>query len=133
MLVIHTDGGARNNPGPAGIGAVIARDGIVLSEISEYIGAQTNNFAEYTAVIRALEMCIEKGWLEALSFKLDSKLVVEQVQGNWKVKEVTLKPLVTKVQTLAIQFPSVSYEYVPREENREADRLVNEAIDNATL
>lgn len=130
MLIINTDGGARNNPGPAGIGASVVRDGVVVHEISEYIGEQTNNFAEYTAVIRALQVCKEMNWIEDIVFRCDSKLVVEQVQGNWKVKEATLKPLVARVRELAAQFPSVAYAYVPREENTEADRLVNEAIDN---
>jgi probable phosphoglycerate mutase len=129
MLLINTDGGARNNPGPAGVGAVIAREGTVIHELSEYIGEQTNNFAEYTAVIRALEVCVEKKWIEPITFQCDSKLVVEQVQGNWKIKEPTLRPLVAKVRELAARFPSVLYRYVPREENSEADRLVNEAID----
>ncbi len=129
MLIINTDGGARNNPGPAGIGAVITRDSEVLFELSEYIGEQTNNYAEYTAVIRSLEVCAEKKWIEPITFRCDSKLVVEQVQGNWKVKEATLRPLVARVRELALHFPSVAYTYVPREENSDADKLVNEAID----
>ncbi|NBV77537.1 reverse transcriptase-like protein [bacterium] len=130
-FTINTDGGARNNPGPAGIGAVFVRDGQVLHELSEYIGEQTNNVAEYTAVIRALEICKEREWFEELSFRLDSRLVVEQVQGNWKIKEPTLKPLVLRVRELAAFFPSVSFSHIPREENARADRLVNEAIDKA--
>lgn len=132
-IIIHTDGGSRNNPGEAGIGAVIARSGEVLAEISEFIGMQTNNFAEYAAVIRALEWCIAHG-LEGdpLAFRLDSKLVVEQVQGNWKVKEPTLRPLVARVRELASRFPSVTFIHIPREQNKEADRLVNEAIDRGT-
>lgn len=129
-LVVHTDGGSRNNPGDAGIGAVIERDGSLVAEISEYIGVATNNIAEYTAVVRSLETCIENGWTtESLHFRLDSKLVVEQVQGNWKIKEPTLRPLVERVRELASRFPSVSYTHIPREENSRADRLVNEAID----
>ena len=132
MLVINTDGGARNNPGPAGIGAVVVHDGVLMHELSEYIGEQTNNFAEYTAVIRSLQWCVEQKLTnESVLFQCDSKLVVEQVQGNWKVKEATLRPLVAQVRELAQSFQAVSYRYVPREENSEADRLVNEAIDKA--
>jgi ribonuclease HI len=129
-VIIHTDGGSRNNPGDAGIGATIDHDGIRIADISEFIGTQTNNFAEYMAVIRALEQCIEL-WLtgEALAFKLDSKLVVEQVQGNWKIKEPTLRPLVERVRELVARFPHVSFTHIPRAHNKDADALVNEAID----
>lgn len=130
-VVIHTDGGSRNNPGDAGIGVVIAEGGAIVAEISEFIGTATNNVAEYTAVIRALEWCVEAGRTgEPLAFRLDSKLVVEQVQGNWKVKEPSLRPFVERVRELAALFPSVTYTHVPRAENKEADRLVNEAIDH---
>jgi probable phosphoglycerate mutase len=130
-LVIHTDGGSRSNPGNAGIGVSMARNGVIVAEISEFLGVQTNNYAEYTAVIRALETCIEKGWAgESLEFLLDSKLVVEQVQGHWKIKEPSLKPLAARVRELAARFPSVSYTHIPREENADADRLANEAMDN---
>lgn len=130
MIEIFTDGGSRNNPGDAGLGAYITKDGVVLAELSEYLGKQTNNFAEYTAVIRALEWCLENGLSsEPLSFKMDSKLVVEQVQGNWKVKEPTLKPLVARVRELAAAFPRVTFAHVRREQNKEADRLANEAMD----
>ena len=132
-LTIYTDGGSRNNPGDAGIGAVILRGTEVIAEISEFIGKQTNNFAEYTAVIRAFETCIERDFTnEAVAFKLDSKLVVEQVQGNWKIKEPTLRPLAARVRELVAQFPQVTFTHIPRAENFEADRLVNEAIDAGT-
>lgn len=129
-LIIHTDGGSRNNPGDAGIGATIDHDGVRVAEISEFIGTQTNNFAEYTAVIRSLEKCVELDLThESIAFRLDSKLVVEQVQGNWKIKEPTLRPLVARVRELARQFPHVSFTHIPRAKNKDADRLVNEAID----
>ncbi len=132
-ITIHTDGGSRNNPGDAGIGAVIEQDGTRIAEISEFIGTQTNNFAEYTAVIRALEWCAAHALIgESLAFRLDSKLVVEQVQGHWKIKEPTLVPLVARVREFARVFPSVTFTHIPREENKEADRLVNEAIDKGT-
>lgn len=133
MITIFTDGGARSNPGPAGIGVVAkrgGRDGETLFTLSEFLGDATNNFAEYTAVIRALETCIEKKYTyESLSFLLDSKLVVEQVQGNWKVKEATLRPLVARVQELTQHFPVVTFTHIPRAENAEADALANEAMD----
>lgn len=130
---IHTDGGSRSNPGPAGIGVhAVSAEGIVFT-LSEYLGTQTNNFAEYTAVIRALETCVEKKLTsEHLEFFLDSKLVVEQVQGNWKVKEVTLQPLVARVRELAAQFPSVRFTHVRREKNADADALANKAMDAGT-
>ena len=129
-VIIHTDGGSRNNPGDAGIGATIDHDGVRIADISESIGTQTNNFAEYTAVIRSLEKCIELGFTnEAIAFKLDSKLVVEQVQGNWKVKEPTLRPLVARVRELVTKFPHVSFTHIPRAQNKDADALVNAAID----
>jgi ribonuclease HI len=132
-VVIHTDGGSRSNPGPAGIGVQATRDKKVVFEIAEFIGVQTNNFAEYTAVIRALETCIEKKiTAEPISFYMDSKLVVEQVLGNWKVKEPTLRPLVDQVHSLMMHFTEVSFAHVRRESNKEADRLANEAMDKAS-
>ncbi len=130
-VVIYTDGGARNNPGPAGAGAVIYVNGDCVAEIRAYLGEQTNNWAEYEAVVLALQKAKELGLTEGIEFRLDSKLVVEQVKGNWKVKEPTLKPQVAKIRALLMDFGSVSFTHVPREENKEADRLVNEAIDAA--
>jgi ribonuclease HI len=136
MISIWTDGGARSNPGPSGIGVMARRggkDGEVVFTVSEYLGTATNNFAEYTAVIRAMETCVEKKLeAESLEFFLDSKLVVEQVQGNWKVKEATLRPLVARVQELTEHFPSVTFTHVRREYNKEADLLANEAMDRGT-
>ncbi len=132
-IIIHTDGGSRSNPGPAGIGVHAMQDGKMVFTLSEFLGTQTNNYAEYTAVIRALETCIEKKMHgESLDFFLDSKLVVEQVQGNWKVKEETLRPLVRRVQELAKNFPSVTFTHVRREKNADADALANQAMDAGT-
>jgi ribonuclease HI len=134
MITIFTDGGSRSNPGEAGIGVYAHNDTGVVFELSEYLGVQTNNYAEYVAVIRALEECVVRGLTEdVIQFKLDSKLVVEQVQGNWKVKEATLKPLVAKVHELLLQFKEVTFTHIPREQNAEADRLANEAMDRAAL
>lgn len=131
-VVIYTDGGARGNPGPAGAGAVILKDGTVIAEIKKYLGpVQTNNWAEYEAVVLALEKAKELGLTGDIEFRLDSKLVVEQLMGNWKIKEPTLKPQVAKVKALLADFDTVRFGYIPREKNKEADRLVNEAIDSA--
>jgi ribonuclease HI len=131
-VVIYTDGGARGNPGPAGAGAVILKDGAVIAEVKKYLGpVQTNNWAEYEAVVLALEKAKQLGLTGDIEFRLDSKLVVEQLMGNWKIKEPTLKPQVAKVKVLLADFASVRFGYIPREKNKEADRLVNEAIDSA--
>lgn len=131
MIHIWTDGGSRSNPGPAGIGVMAKNEhGDVVFTVSEFLGTATNNFAEYTAVIRALETCIEKKLTpHEVHFKMDSKLVVEQVQGNWKVKELSLRPLVARVQELMQHFPAVTFTHVRREYNKEADALANEAMD----
>ncbi len=132
-LVIYTDGGARGNPGPAGAGAIAYDGETVLFELKKYLGErQTNNWAEYEAVALALAEAKERGLAGgAVEVRMDSKLVVEQVLGNWKIKEPTLKPQVAKVHALLKEFASHSFTYVPRAENKEADRLVNEALDEA--
>lgn len=134
---IQADGGARGNPGPAGSGAVVRdADGAVVLEVSEFLGHATNNVAEYTAVIRALEGLLAKlGSADAkqatVCVEMDSKLVVEQMSGNWKVKHPNMKPLAAKAAVLALSFGSVSYAHIPREKNAHADRLANEAMDRA--
>ena len=134
MIVIYTDGGARGNPGPSGAGAVILEGGAVRSEIKKFLGEhQTNNWAEYEAVFLALTEAKRLGYAgRPIEARLDSKLVAEQLAGNWKVKEPTLKPQWSKVRELmAESFQNIKFVYVPREDNAEADRLVNEAIDEA--
>ncbi len=131
-VLIYTDGGARGNPGPSGAGVVII-DGEKKTEFKQYLGdMQTNNWAEYEAVIialgRALEMLLRDRDIE---FRLDSKLVVEQLMGNWKIKEPALKQQAQKVRDLLKDFGNVRFTYVPREQNKDADRLVNEALDEA--
>ncbi len=132
-VVIYTDGGARGNPGPAGAGFVIADGDEVLCEGKQFLGEkQTNNWAEYEAVALALERAKSLGLTErALEIRMDSKLVVEQILGNWKIKEETLKPQAAKVRALLADFASHTFIHIPREKNAEADRLVNEAIDEA--
>lgn len=133
-IIIYTDGGARNNPGPAGAGAVIIEGGATVAEIKKFLGEkQTNNWAEYEAVFLALTEAKRLGFAgRPVESRLDSKLVAEQLSGNWKVKEPTLMPQWTKVRALMREsFPDIAFVYVPRAQNKEADRLVNEAIDEA--
>ena len=129
-IIIYTDGGARGNPGPAGAGAVII-DGEKRIEVKQFLGEkQTNNWAEYEAVLIALGRVIELGFLgRDLEFRLDSQLVVEQLSGKWKIKEPSLKQQARKIHDLLGEFGTVHFTYVPREENKDADRLVNEAMD----
>ncbi|MEK7075867.1 MAG: ribonuclease HI family protein [Patescibacteria group bacterium] len=134
-LVIYTDGGARGNPGPAGIGAVFyledeAGKRLELEILKEYIGEQTNNFAEYTALIKALQRASEIGKKVVLCY-LDSELVVKQLNGLYKVREESLKPLVSEIFKLTHKFTNVSFTHVHREKNVLADKLVNQAIDEA--
>ena len=128
-VVINTDGGARGNPGPAAIGAVITTaSGRKLAEVSEAIGPATNNVAEYTAVIRALERAAEIG-AKRVTLRSDSLLLVEQLRGVYKVKNPTLVRLHGEVRALARGFDSINFEHVRREQNKKADRLVNVALD----
>ncbi|MFA5133988.1 MAG: ribonuclease HI family protein [Patescibacteria group bacterium] len=128
-LTIFTDGGARGNPGPAGIGIVIKSNGDTVKEYGEYIGETTNNQAEYKALISALNTAKEMG-AEEVSVFMDSELVVKQIKGEYKVKHPELAPLFLKIHNLRGQFKKFSVMHVLREKNKEADRLVNEAIDN---
>jgi ribonuclease H / adenosylcobalamin/alpha-ribazole phosphatase len=128
---LHTDGGARGNPGPAGIGVVLRDEtGEVIGEIAEAIGSTTNNIAEYTALIKGLELALDKEVTEINVF-MDSKLVVHQVRGEWKIKNAGLKPLAIKANHLANKFDSAEITYVPREQNSDADKLANQAMDAA--
>lgn len=133
---IFSDGGARGNPGPAGIGVVIQRkteDGRLktVTEIAEYIGETTNNQAEYQALIAALKKVRELGGVgERVDCFLDSELLVEQLTGRYRVKNAVLKDLVVKVQLLAHELGGeVFFHAVPRHRNQQADQLVNQAID----
>lgn len=133
-LVVHTDGGARGNPGPAAVGVVI--DGV--ASFGKRIGVATNNVAEYRAVLEALVYIRDEApkgrGVEGMEvqFFLDSLLVVNQLNGLYKVKEPTLRELLMKVRELEQEVGGVvTYTHVPREQNKEADRLVNEALDAA--
>lgn len=130
-LIIFTDGGARGNPGPAGIGAVIYDENKnVIAEISEYIGEGTNNQAEYSALLAAAKKAKELGASE-IDFFLDSELVVKQMKREYKVKDQGLASLFLKVHNELVNMKKVTFSHVRREFNQEADRLVNEALDKA--
>jgi ribonuclease HI len=128
-LVIYTDGGSRGNPGPAGIGVYITDEsGRVVMEHSRFIGEATNNQAEYTAVVDALEHAKQLG-ADEVDFFLDSELVVRQLNRQYRVKDADLAALFVKVWNHMTGFRRTRFTHVPRERNKEADRLVNEAID----
>jgi len=127
--IIFTDGGARGNPGPSGIGAVIYDEKKnVIAEISEYLGEGTNNQAEYKALIAALKRATT---LEGQDIEcyLDSELVVKQLNREYKVKNKDLAPLFLEIHNLSLNFKKISYTHIPRERNSEADKLANEAMD----
>lgn len=128
-LHLETDGAARGNPGPAGIGIVIrdGKDG-VIERIAESIGEATNNVAEYTALLRGLERARRLG-ATRVRVQSDSELMVRQMQGQYRVKEPHLRRLHAEATRLAASFGSFVIEHVPRERNREADRLANDGID----
>ncbi len=128
-VIIHTDGGARGNPGPAGIGVVFfGQDGKIIQEFKAYIGEATNNVAEYKALVLALEQAHKLGF-KNLQVNMDSELIVRQMQGVYKIKEPALQVLAKQVLSLTNHFNKISYHHVVREKNKEADRLVNQAID----
>jgi ribonuclease HI len=133
VFTINTDGGARGNPGPAAIGVVVHQNGKVIHEHKKYIGEQTNNTAEYEALLYSvqwLQSFLSDNPIEHCEFLLDSKLVIEQTQGHWKVKEAHLQTYVQKIRSLLQTLScSYSFRYVPRAQNAEADALVNQALD----
>jgi probable phosphoglycerate mutase len=129
--IVSIDGGARGNPGPAGWGAVIrSLDGDTVAELYGAIGSATNNVAEYTGLLSALGWCVEHGATQ-VHIRSDSLLLVQQMLGNYKVRNAGLRPLHGQARLLASRVGRVSYEHVPREMNREADRLANAAMDDA--
>lgn len=136
-ITIHTDGGSRGNPGPAGIGAIAQSQGEIIFEISEKIGETTNNVAEYTAVIRAMEEILTQDISsEKLNFILDSELIVRQIVGKYKVKLPHLQQLREKIISLIREakekgkLDQITFSEVRREFNKEADMLVNKALDS---
>ncbi|QUH21003.1 ribonuclease HI family protein [Alkaliphilus sp. B6464] len=127
--IIYTDGGSRGNPGIAGIGILIEdKDGNVIREISQYVGEQTNNVAEYKALSRGLEAALDIG-IEKLTCYLDSELVVKQIKGEYKVKNERMIPMYNMVMPLVKKFKSFEIIHIRRELNKRADQLANEAMD----
>ena len=131
-LLLRTDGGSRGNPGPSGIGVVIedAVTGEVLEEHKRFIGRTTNNQAEYQAVILGLERCHALGAL-CVDVLADSELLVRQAKGEYRVKNVDLQARFREMKSLVARIPTVRFRHVRREENTHADRLANEAMDEA--
>src|SRR6266550_1297330 len=128
-LVAYSDGGARGNPGPAGYGVVIKDEtGKKIAELSQYLGHQTNNVAEYQGLIAALEYAIKHGY-KALKVISDSELLVRQIKGIYKVKNSVLKDLHARAKELIAKLEWFSIEHVLRGKNSEADQLANDAMD----
>ena len=127
-LTVNVDGGARGNPGPAAIGAIVRDGGEVLAERGERIGRATNNVAEYRALLLGIELAAALGASE-LELIGDSELIVRQVEGKYKVKDATMKELHGQVKAALRPFESWSIRHVRREHNADADRLVNAALD----
>ena len=129
-ITANIDGGARGNPGPAAFGVVIRGvDGKVIKELSEYLGHQTNNFAEYSGLLAALDYAVREK-LPTLKVRSDSELLVRQMKGIYKVKSPALQELFAQAQSLARKIPQFSIEHVFREQNKDADRLVNQVLDS---
>lgn len=139
-LFINTDGGSRGNPGPAAIGlAFFDSKGSVIYSYKETIGVATNNEAEYLAIIKALEILLKSNWFKSCNHesnksivcRLDSKLVVEQINGNYKIKQEHIKAFIGKITSLLKEIKiEITFVHIRREENKIADKLVNEALDN---
>jgi ribonuclease HI len=130
-LVVHVDGGARGNPGPAAIGVVVTTpEGEVVRAMGTTIGEATNNVAEYRALLHGIEVARELGASE-LEIYGDSELVVKQVRGEYKVKDAGLKPLHAEARSALAEVGSWSFDHVRRENNADADLLVNQALDAA--
>lgn len=127
-LTIYTDGASRNNPGEAGAGVYILQDGRPIERIARYLGKTTNNIAEYTAAIAGFERAVKLGATSVRLFA-DSELLVKQLNGQYKVKNEGLKPLYGKARELIAKIGKVEVQYIPREQNKEADALANKAID----
>lgn len=132
MITAYFDGGARSNPGPAGYGVyIVDQDGTVLAELSGSLGNTTNNIAEYNGLIAALQWAVDRD-MKQLAVKGDSLLIIEQMRGNYKVKNEGLRPLHMKARMLVMQIGNVTFEHVRREHNKEADRLSNVGMDGNT-
>jgi len=132
-IIIFTDGGSRGNPGHAGAGGVIMENYTekILAEVSVYLGKQTNNYAEYSSLILTLEKAIELGLTrESIKVAMDSKLVISQINGIWKVKHPNIIPLYNRAKELIAQFNNIVFGHINRERNSLADALANKAMDS---
>jgi ribonuclease HI len=129
-VLIYTDGAARGNPGPAGLGAILrdAETGKVLAELARFLGTRTNNYAEWTAVEDALREAIGMG-ADQVDLRMDSQLVARQITGRYRVKHPDLKPIHSRVMAMLGELKGYTVGHVPRELNKDADRLSNVAID----
>ena len=132
VFEIHSDGACSGNPGPAGIGVIIREDGVTVKEVSEFIGDTTNNVAEYKAFIRGLVAAKELG-AEHVRLRTDSQLLFYQIKGDYKVKHPNMKPLHEEALRLLKGFKKVECKVVPREENKDADRLATSAVKARSL
>ncbi len=137
-IIVYADGGARGNPGPAAIGVVIMRAGRAIAKYAENIGERTNNEAEYEAVSFALQKIKhlfgkQKTRDLSIEVRMDSELVARQLSGKYKITEERFFPLFIKIWNLKMDFGNISFVEIPREENREADRLLNEKLDSLTV
>ena len=126
----HVDGGARGNPGPAGYGVHITRDDGTVVDLKEAIGIATNNIAEYNGLLAALRWAVDQG-VRSLHVRADSELMVKQMRGQYRVKNPGLQPLHEEARRLAGRIGDVTFEHVRRERNQNADRLANQAMDEA--
>lgn len=129
-VIVEADGGSRGNPGPAGYGAVVkdAATGDVLAERKAGLGRTTNNVAEYSGLIAGLEAARDLG-AATVDVRMDSKLVVEQMSGRWRINHAVLQTLAEQAKALVAGFGKVTFEWIPRASNKHADRLANEAMD----
>ncbi|WP_344315685.1 reverse transcriptase-like protein, partial [Streptomyces rhizosphaericus] len=129
-FIVEADGGSRGNPGPAGYGALVrdAETGETLAEVAEYLGTATNNVAEYKGLIAGLRAAHALDPAAEVRVRMDSKLVIEQMSGRWKIKHPDMRPLAAEAKRI-VPPGQVTYEWIPRENNKHADRLANEAMD----
>jgi ribonuclease HI len=133
MIVAYIDGGARGNPGPAGYGVRVERsDGTLVEELHGALGVATNNVAEYNGLLAALQWAVDHGERK-LHIRADSELLVRQMRGEYKVKHPGLQPLAARARLLCMQLDRVVFEHVRREQNVEADRLSNLAMDESEI
>ncbi len=134
-ITIYTDGGSRGNPGPSAIGVVIYKENQIIKTYSEFIGEATNNETEYQAAVFALKKAKllfgkKKAKEMEIEFLMDSELAIKQLNHKYKIKEEKLQLLFIEIWNLILDFKKVNFKHIPREKNKEADKLVNEALDN---